>query len=72
MVAAAGKETNHMPPFSRIMDEVVSDLPFIQVGSGMGGGFRAVVGVLLTFTAVLLDPVLAPLVHLWDLQLETH
>ncbi|CAK9012271.1 Nucleotid_trans domain-containing protein [Durusdinium trenchii] len=33
LVAAAGKGTNHMPPFSRIIDEVVSDLPFIQVSS---------------------------------------
>lgn len=31
LVAAAGRGTNHMPPFSRVMDEVVKELPFLQV-----------------------------------------
>ena len=30
LVAAAGKGTNHMPPFSNVMNQVVRDLPFIQ------------------------------------------
>lgn len=34
LVAAAGKgRTNHMPPFSNVMNQVVRDLPFIQVSS---------------------------------------
>lgn len=33
LVAAAGKGTNHMPPFSNVMNQVVRDLPFIQVSS---------------------------------------
>eukprot|EP00434_Breviolum_minutum_P019095 symbB.v1.2.016833.t1/scaffold1278.1/size127201/2 len=33
LVAAAGRGTNHMPPFSRVMDQVVKELPFLQVSS---------------------------------------
>lgn len=34
LVGAAGMGTSNMPPFSKLMDEVVSTLPFVQVSTG--------------------------------------
>jgi len=33
VVAAANRETHHMPPFNSIMDTVMSDIPFIRVAA---------------------------------------
>lgn len=33
VVAAAGRETHHLPPFNYIMDKIMSDIPFMSVAA---------------------------------------